>query len=152
MLIVQYCYSYGERGLHVIHGAIGELFRSLEPKGGITPASGTPTPRPRPRRRQANAESMDLRPEYTARIAGLSLQDFTLVVLIPAVIIRLIQDDEEHRVGVKLTFEQAWEVAQNTKGVGDILFPDDDSDETPLNAEFIATKLAEQEDEGGSSN
>lgn len=124
------------------------LFRSLEPKGGTTPVFGPPKPRPRTRRQQANAETMDLRPEYTARIAGLSLLDFTLVVLIPAVIVRLIQDDEECRVGAKLTFEQAWEVARNTKRVGDVLFPDDDSDETPLNAEFIATKLAEQEDEG----
>jgi RTC4-like domain len=93
---------------------------------------------------------MDLRPEYTARIAGLSLQDFTLLVLIPAAIVRLIQDDENSRLGVNITFDQAWKIAKSTTKVGDSLFPDDD-DEIPLNAEYIATKLAEREDEGGSS-
>lgn len=67
-----------------------------------------------------------------------------MLVLIPAAIVRLIQDDEERRLGVKLTFDQAWEVAKITKNVGYTLY-DDDEDEATLNAEYIATKLLDQE-------
>lgn len=134
--------SYGEKGMSAIDRAIGQLFRSLEVHDGS---------QPRPRRRtQLTAQSpLDLKPEYTQRIGGLSLTDFKLLVLIPATIIRLIQADEESRVGICPTFEEAVDISKTTGKVGELLYPDDDDEgDMPLSVEYVAARLFEDEESG----
>ena len=130
--------------MHLIDRAMGQLFRTLESRDGGTPVSGATRlqPRPRPRTKLSTQSPLDLRPEYTQRI-GLSLADFKLLVLIPAAIVRLIQADEESRTGVCPTVEEAVQISKSTAQVGELLYPecDDDEEEAPLSAEYIAPKL-----------
>lgn len=136
--------------MYLIDRAIGQLFRSLESRDRAAPDSSTMSlrPRPRPRTGPPTQSPTDLRPEYTQRIGGLSLTDFKLLVLIPAAIVRLIQADEECRTGTHPTFEEAVEISKSTAKVGELLYPesDDDEDEAPLSAEFIAARLFKEEE------
>jgi hypothetical protein len=69
-----------------------------------------------------------------------------MLVLIPAAIVRLIQDDEYKRLDHRPTFDEAVKIAKETNKVGEVLFPDD-NDETPLTSEYIARMLLKR-DEG----
>jgi hypothetical protein len=81
------------------------------------------------------------------------MPDFKLLVLIPAIIVRLIQADEESRLGTRPTFEEAVEIAKCTRNIGELLYPDDDDEEeAPLSVEYVAERLfAEKDTESDSS-
>ena len=132
--------------MQLIDRALGQLFRSLE---GTAQVSNTSKFRFRPRTRtQLPAPSpTDLKPEYIQRIGGLSMPDFKLLVLIPAIIVRLIQADEESRLGTRPTFEEAVEIAKRTRNIGELLYPDDDDEEeAPLSVEYVAERLFVEKD------
>ena len=93
-----------------------------------TPASTRPRPRPR---RQTTADvkhiGMQDRTSGSEVIGGLTRLNFAQWVLIPALLLHLIQEDEALRLGNvhQPTFAAALEMARSTSSLGILLYPEE---------------------------
>lgn len=144
--------SLGEKGWIIVLETLQGMFRfgriggssasinsSIQPQG---------RPRPTPRFRGSNIDTLqpprsELSPTYSASIGGtgLSPPNFLLLVLAPATIIRLIQEDEENRSGRILSFTEAFQLAQTTSDAGEVLWPETAEDDSTLTREFVSDML-----------
>lgn len=62
-------------------------------------------------------------------------------MLVPATVIKLVQEDEEERTGNPLSFDDAFRVAQHMCDIGAVLLTGDFKDDSTLNRDFIANML-----------
>jgi len=152
---------YGEHGSQLVMGMIGRLCPGFAPLMPLNldlpllldannePRVVRPVPRYLGRNEHIGASdpfvNRGRRLPETQRIAGLTAIDFGLLILCPAVIIRLIQEDEGIRLGPhenEPTFIAAMQLARETSSLGLNLYParDEERDGMQLSAEEIVER------------